>query len=219
MITSGTGRLRAPICREPRGGRDGEYDPPMPVTPARECHCLLCGSDSTPRRRWRAAERSWPDRERRNARLVREYGWGVTGVLGTTMPDWAYSIGLWHSYGSVEVCLLGIPQQEAMLAVNAVGELIRDGLTLTPELRLTGVIEEFELALAPVHGSWYERLFGAAIDYYQRPPFPVVQLLWPDAAGRYPGDPAREQSAQADQPSLWLPMNQHPRSVWTGSDS
>ncbi|MET8093394.1 DUF4262 domain-containing protein [Micromonospora sp. NPDC005220] len=23
--------------------------------------------------------------------------------------------------------------------------------------------------------------------HYQRPPFPVVQLLWPDTSGRYPG--------------------------------
>nr|WP_221375163.1 DUF4262 domain-containing protein [Actinoplanes polyasparticus] len=175
----------------------------------RECHCLLC--EQPPKRWWRSAERSLPARERRNSRLVREYGWGVTGVLGTTMPDWAYSIGLWHSYGSVEVCLLGLPQQRAMLAVNEVGALVRDGLTLTPDLTLAGVIEEGELVLAPVHDSWYEHLFGAAIDYYQRPPFPMAQLLWPDEAGRYPGD--------SGQPSLWLPIDEHPGSVWTSASA
>ncbi|WP_327041264.1 DUF4262 domain-containing protein [Micromonospora ureilytica] len=187
----------------------------MPDAPDRECHCLLCEGDGTPRVRWRRAEKSWPERERRNARLVREYGWGVTGVLGLTTPDWAYSIGLWHSYGSVEVCVLGIPQQRAMEIVNTVGRLIRDGQPLTPGRRLTGVIDGHELALAPVHGSWYGQLFGAAIDCYQRPPFPVVQLLWPDKADRYPGGPEFEDGAHEIQPSLWLPMDEHPRSMWT----
>ncbi|RSM72526.1 DUF4262 domain-containing protein [Actinoplanes sp. ATCC 53533] len=187
----------------------------MPDMASRECHCLLCDGDGTPRRWWRSPERSWPARERRNARLVREYGWGVTGVLGTTMPDWAYSIGLWHSYGSVEVCLLGVPQQRAMTIVNTVGQLVRDGQVLTPHLRLAGVIDGHELALAPVHSSWYEQLFGAAIDYYQRPPFPVVQLLWPDKTGRFPGDPETEHGADGPQPSLWLPMDEHPRGAWT----
>lgn len=187
----------------------------MPEPLNRECHCLLCEGDGTPRRWWRSVEWSWPDRERRNARLVREYGWGVTGVRGTTMPDCAYSIGLWHSYDSVEACLLGVPQQQGMAIVNAVGQRIRDGLTLTPDLKLAGVIEGYEFRLAPVHSSWYERLFGAAIDYYQRPPFPVVQLLWPDTSGRYPGDPEREHGTYDAQPALWLPMDEHPRCVWT----
>jgi hypothetical protein len=177
------------------------YDLPVPDLSHRECHCLLCAGDGTPRRLWRSSERSWPARERLNARLVREYGWGVTGVAGLTMPDWAYSIGLWHSFGSAEVCLLGVPQQRAMTIVNSVGELVRDGLELTPELRLSGIVGGRELALAPVHSSWYERLFGAAIDYYQRPPFPMVQLRWADEPG--------------GQPSLWLPFDEHPPSPWT----
>jgi hypothetical protein len=197
-------------------GRDGPlYDLAMPDEPGRDCHCLLCEGDATPRRWWQPAERYWPDRERRNARLVRTYGWSVTGVLGDTMPDWAYSIGLWHSYGSVEVCLLGIPQQRAMTIVNTVGQLVRDGQALSPGHRLAGIIDGHELTLAPVHSSWYDRLFGAAIDYYQRPPFPVVQLLWPDTSGRYPGDPEFEDGAHDVQPSLWLPTDEHPRSVWT----
>ncbi|GIH04062.1 hypothetical protein Rhe02_21290 [Rhizocola hellebori] len=182
---------------------------------SRECHCLLCEGDGTPRRWWRSVEKSWPYRERRNARAVREYGWGVTGVVGTTLPDWAYSIGLWHSYGSVEVCLLGIPQQPAMVIVNEVGKLIRDGLVLVPDLKLAGVVEGYELGLAPVHDSWYERLFGAAIDYYQRPPFPVVQLLWPDDSGRYPTDLEHKPGAHDAQAALWLPRDEHPHSVWT----
>jgi hypothetical protein len=59
------------------------YDPRMPEPLDRECQCLLCEGDGTPRRWSRPAARSWPARGRRNARLVREYGWGVNGVFGT----------------------------------------------------------------------------------------------------------------------------------------
>jgi hypothetical protein len=119
------------------------------------------------------------------------------------MPDWAYSIGLWHSFGSVEVCLLGVPQQQAMEIVNTVGAMVRDGLELTPDLRLSGIAEGREFALAPVHSTWYERLFGAAIDYYQQPPFPVVQL--------------RRTDDSESQPSLWVPFDEHPPSPWTAA--
>ena len=66
-----------------------------------------------------------------------------------TTPDWAYSIGLWHSYFSVELCLLGIPQQRAMEIVNTVGRLIRDGQPLTPGRRLAGVIDGYKLDGSP----------------------------------------------------------------------
>jgi hypothetical protein len=92
--------------------------------------------------------------------------------------------------------------------VNIVAEEIRDGNPLKPREIRTGVMGGWNdtLAPAPVHDSWYPRLFGAAIDYFQHPPFPVVQLVWPDGYGRFLWEPEVHPETRELQPALYLPL-------------
>lgn len=142
--------------------------------------------------------------------MVGTHGWAVTGVFGDPAGEWAYSIGLWHTFGSPELCLVGVPHQYATRYVNTVAGQIRDGDPLEPGRVRTGVMggHHDTLGIAPVHDSWYPRLFGAAIDYYQRPPFPMVQLVWPDGSGRFLWDPEVHDGNRDRQPSLFLPLDQ-----------
>ena len=40
---------------------------------------------------------------------VGAYGWHVAGLLAdAVVPGWAYSIGLWHSFGVPELCMFGL---------------------------------------------------------------------------------------------------------------
>jgi hypothetical protein len=39
---------------------------------------------------------------------VDNYGWHVMGVLDTAdIPAWAYSVGLYHSFGHPEILIMG----------------------------------------------------------------------------------------------------------------
>jgi len=166
----------------------------------RDCHCLLCDADGF--------EGRWAAREASNAQLVREHGWTITGVAGDFAIDWAYSIGLWHSFGSPEICLVGVPQRSAAKIVNKVAEQISRGDPLKPGEIRTGAMGGWNdtLALSRVHDSWFPRLFGAAIDFYQRPPIPMIQLVWLDGYGRFLWDPEVHPQTRDRQCSLWLPI-------------
>lgn len=149
---------------------------------------------------------------------VRDHGWHVMGVGGGHTADWAYSIGLWHSLRSPEVCLLGVPSDTAMRLVNTIAGQIREGRALSPDERRGGVIDGHPVAIRPVHPSWYTALFGAGLDYTQQPPWPMVQALWPDKAGRFPWEDGFDEASRGLQPLLWIPRDDHPAGDWTEQD-
>jgi hypothetical protein len=170
------------------------------------CHCLLCQVPS--------GEEHWDERDRGIAAKIRRFGWNVTGVWGGSTPEWAYSIGIWHTLRAPEVCLFGLPAQTATGIVNVVGGLARDGEELR-EGRRDDVLNGYDVELRIVHPLWYQRFFGAGLDFYVRPPLPMVQLLWPDRAGRFPWEPDADEWCRDSQPRLWLPPDDHPPGVWT----
>ncbi|MEV0272295.1 DUF4262 domain-containing protein [Hamadaea sp. NPDC050747] len=177
----------------------------------RECHCLLCQEP--------VEGNYWDARDRRTAECITEFGWSARGVHGDQQtPGWAYSIGLWHSLGSPEVSVFGLSSQTAMRIVNIVGDQIRDGHPLRPDQPRTDVVDGFDLGVRPAHPSWYRDFFGAALDFYQQPPLPIVQLVWPDRDGRFPWDAGADQELHQQQPKLWLAKKDHPRGIWADFD-
>ncbi|MEU8990482.1 DUF4262 domain-containing protein [Streptomyces sp. NPDC048558] len=47
------------------------------------------------------------------------------------------------------------------------------------------VVDGQQVALRQVDLRWYRTFSGRAIGCYRRPPFPVLQVAWPDADGRF----------------------------------
>ena len=160
-------------------------------------------------------ESAWDIRDRRIADNVREHDWHVAGVYGGGTADWAYSVGLWHTLRSPEVCMTGLPAQTAMRLVNDICDRIRNGNGLEPDERRHGVIKGYPVAIRPVHPSWYWSMFGAGLDFIQEPPWPMVQAFWPDRDGLFPWDDGVEESCRASQPLLWLDRAEHPAGPWT----
>jgi hypothetical protein len=171
----------------------------------RPCHCLLCDPVE-----------ALTERQALVTAHVRTHGWHVTGVRAEqAAPGWAYSVGLWHSYRSPEVSVFGLPTQICLDIVNNVGDLVRDGAELRVNQRLGEVVDDYDLALRKVRGTWFEDLFGQALGFYRTPPLPILQLVWPDRAGLFPWDEGTDQACRERQPQLWLPYDVHPLGVWT----
>jgi hypothetical protein len=174
------------------------------------CHCLLCQVPPD--------EGGWDERDRRIAGKIRQFGWNVNGVAGGSTPDWAYSIGIWHTLRAPEVCVFGLPAQTGMRIVNVVGELIRDGERLHDGQKRDDVLNGYDVVLRSARQQWYRRFFGAGIDFYRQPPLPMVQVIWPDREGRFPWEAEVEESCRRSQPSLWMPPDDHPPGPWTETD-
>ncbi len=184
------------------------------------CFCLLCseaapdgagpeGTGPEGTATDGAGRGAFDERDRLVAANVTEFGWHVMGVNGDGEgPEWAYSIGLWHTVRSPEVCVFGLPTDTAMRIVNNLAARVRDGSPLTPDQRRTDVIEGYQVAIRPVHPTWYPSFFGAGIDFQRQPPWPVAQVIWPDKEGRLPFEEGAGDACRAGQPPLWLPKDQ-----------
>ncbi|MGW3551969.1 DUF4262 domain-containing protein [Streptomyces griseoincarnatus] len=161
------------------------------------CFCLLCAplTDAP----------ALDERDGHIAANVTDHGWHVMGVgAGDEAPaDWAYSIGLWHTLRSPEVCIFGLRVETMMSVLNVAGREIRNGHPLESDQRRDDILNGYSVAVRPVHPSWYRSFFGAGIDFYQAPPFPIMQLFWPDKEGRFPWDDRAQEYCRASQPQLW----------------
>jgi hypothetical protein len=147
---------------------------------------------------------------------VERHGWGVFGIKAVGgLPGWAFTAGLWHTFGSPEVAMFGLRVADMQVWLNDVGEQIRSGQTFDPDERRMGILPGFPVTFRPVHEGWYRDLLGYAMWFAQRPPLPVVQVVWPDTEGRFPWDPGCGTRCLFDQPQLWLAKEEHPIGRWT----
>lgn len=136
------------------------------------CACVLCDPAASATFRARQRQRKYWSRETAH---VREHGWHVVGVGGQDIPDWAFTVGLWHSYRIPEVAMFGLELQGLMHWVNAGAAELRDGAATEPGTLLAGVIEGYEVQVQPVHVSWHRPLLGTAVGFYGQTSVPVVQ--------------------------------------------
>ena len=144
-----------------------------------------------------------------DAKVLREIhtdGWQITGVLAREQnkgPDFAYSIGLFHTLGHPEIILFGLPIDVCMRAVNRDRLDIRDGKRFQP-------MAVYDHILTPPHSCCFREVdrkhyhghVGYALWFYETDPFPLMQCFWSDENGRFPWDPecrswARDRSAAA----------------------
>jgi hypothetical protein len=147
---------------------------------------------------------------------VSSAGWAIPGVLGDGLtPSWAYSIGLWASFGHPDVAAFGLPLGELALIVKSLCLRVADEECLDIGDEIDGA-HPARLAIRDVHDSWRTTpLFHASDQFhgYIRPP--ILQVVWADQDGKFPWD-QRLQPALADvQPRLWLPVEDHPPGPWT----
>ncbi|MGW4650208.1 DUF4262 domain-containing protein [Kitasatospora sp. NPDC004289] len=182
------------------------------LTATSPCPCVLCDS---------AASATFGARRQRRKHWasviahVREHGWHVVGVSGGgEVPDWAFTVGLWHSYRIPEAAMFGLELHGLMHWVGDAAARIRDGASTEPGALLAGVIEGYQLRCQPVDPSWHHPLLGTSVGFYRRTPVPVVQLVWPDREHRWPSDEQASPACRA-QPNLQLPVDEHPKGVWT----
>lgn len=165
------------------------------------CPCILCTKSSN--------EASWNPRDQSVAASTRDYGWHVMGVHADSEAPagWAYSIGMWHTLRSPEVCIFGLDVDVMMPLVNDAGDAVRNGPPLMPDQRRDDIYDNYPAVIRPVHESWCHDFFGVGLDFYQVSPLPMAQLFWPDREGRFPWEDDAADYCRENQPLLWIPKS------------
>jgi hypothetical protein len=181
------------------------------VEPDIACHCRYCepipGQDS-----------AFDDGDRKLMTDVADHGWHVVMIAeGARSLGWTFSVGMWHTLRSPELVMAGLPPDHQHQLINEIGERVRRGQRLGSGDRLEGLLTSgLDLAVREVDVSWYGPMFGYAIWFARRPPLPFLQIVWPDAAGRFAWEESFDPQYRSSQPQLWIPTAEQPTGGWSG---
>lgn len=137
---------------------------------------------------------------------VAEIGWSVEAIeagRGEDEPPFAYTVGLHKSFSHPELIVVGLPPDVAIGVLNGCGERVKEGLPLPVAERIGGILEGYDVTFRPVRDEErYREHVGYAIWFNKGTAFPLLQLLWPDKDGRFPGDPGAATFMAKRQPLL-----------------
>jgi len=135
---------------------------------------------------------------------VEKYGWHVMKVLETPeTPGWAYSVGLYKSFGHAEIVVFGQDSDLMHFMINTIGEGVQQGKTFTVDERYADLIEAYQCTFKSVGLKWYRAFLGFASWFYDGDDYPVLQCFWPDFENRYPWDSMFDQQLRWAQPLLF----------------
>jgi hypothetical protein len=139
---------------------------------------------------------------------IRMHGWHVQHVLAAqTAPPFSYTIGLYRTHKHPELVILGLRHEIMDTMIRSVEERIAAGERFEDGARHDDILQGFDCLFRTVELRWYPDYFGRAIDFYRDKPFPVLQCLWPDREGRFPGDPKFDRQFLSVQPALFGSVN------------
>lgn len=127
---------------------------------------------------------------------VKEVGWCGFGVGGGEVkPTHLYTAGLSLNYGHPELCIMGVPAGIAHTVIGDVAGSIKAGTRLVPGDCYGGYLGngyKLKASLVDLDDGQMWDWFGVGIAYNELEGKPIpeyLQLLWPDEAGVFPGEP------------------------------
>lgn len=153
---------------------------------------------------------AFPPKDREFLRIVDEHGWHVTFVApreGSKDKQewWGYSTGIYYRYQQPEILLAGLGYDTTVILINSVGDEVKAGLRIEPDRPYNQFLRGYDVIFKPVHPSHMGDYVGFAIWFYERAPFPVLQMFFPDKKGKFPWEKGCQPEVKKRQPLLYLP--------------
>lgn len=120
---------------------------------------------------------------------VETYGWFIQYVEGRTLANsWAYTIGLTLHFRHPELVLVGADMGDTGRILNGLGDMVRDGMTITPEHCFIDPYGS-HTHISPVHPIHFRKgVFAVWNEYFESlgPPPPEESALEVVLPGRKP---------------------------------
>lgn len=102
-------------------------------------------------------------------------------LKGGRGPEWAFSIGLFHSFGHPEVILFGLPLERCMTLVNVIGRQAKAGTRYQSGKEYADILQNpYKCVFRDVRRDHYRDYVGYASWFYETDSFPLMQCFWPD---------------------------------------
>ena len=117
---------------------------------------------------------------------VTRVGWHATGVFGGG-ECFMYTTGLTGG-DHPELVITGLPPKAAHGILAGAIKVIRSGTPLAPGREYQDIARGFPVRFRAVDQGACRHPLSVTTRFYGRQ-VPAVQLVWPDPAGRFPGEP------------------------------
>ena len=143
------------------------------------------------------------EHERKALADVRNHGWHVLKVMEDNEgPAFAYTVGLYHSFGHPELIVVGLPLDVGHSVLNIAGESIRRGNRYLAGTQSDEFLEDRACAFRRMPESQYRHYLGWNLWFYDGAPFPALQMIWADQQGRWPWESAVAPEVRERQPVI-----------------
>jgi hypothetical protein len=150
--------------------------------------------------------RCWNDTQRQELKAIVKDGCAVVKVLegdDPRTPEWAYTVGLQHSYEHPEVLIIGLENELTQVLLQNINCRIRDkSLSFRHGTVWNDVIAGYDCFFQQIDPDSYGEWFVANRWFYGGNDFEAVQMLWPSVGGVYPWQSAADSYLRWDQPVL-----------------
>ena len=143
---------------------------------------------------------------------IDQFGCHVTHVFDGEgeAPAFSYSTGFTHSLEQGEVIVFGLSSELMHAMVNGVMRQCRDdGLVLADGVRISGLLEGFEVAVRAIPPARIEREYLNSAMWHHLSRYgsnltQAYQLIWPGAVdGLFPWDEGCDDYVISQQPALY----------------
>lgn len=134
---------------------------------------------------------------------VAEYGCHIVTVPEDgDSPDYAFTVGLAHTWQHPEVVVVGLAEEVAQDLLNAVADMIDEGARFSAGQVVNGLIDTYPVTFKPIPASHLPGYLGTACWAHADAAFEALQLVYPDKLGRYPWHDGVAQGFRDVQPLL-----------------
>jgi hypothetical protein len=131
---------------------------------------------------------------------VDAFGWHVILVAASDRaPQFAYTIGLFHTYQHPAVVVIGLTDAKAHEVLNIISAAVKSGARYGAGDRVDGILVNYPSAFVVFPRSAYADYLGVARRFYAGDEFTALQFVWPDSSGRFPWEAGVAEGARATQ--------------------
>lgn len=122
---------------------------------------------------------------------ITEHGWTAVSVgfeKGT--PAFTYSVGFSKTFGSPEVVFMGIRPETAQSLISSMAAQLLNKEIQIPQkdALMSQVIMHFDVKVRHIHQDSAGDIARVAAKFAWPDPVKLVQIILPDAAGKFPGE-------------------------------
>ena len=150
--------------------------------------------------------RCWNDTQKSELAAVAKDGCAIVKVLendNPRTPEWAYTVGLQHSYGHPEVLIIGLENEQTQILLGNINKRVRNqGRSFRHGTVRKDVIAGYDCFFQLIDPARYGDWLAANRWFYGSDDFEAVQMLWPNVNGVYPWQSAADSYLRWDQPVL-----------------